>query len=142
VAKYCKPKNLRSSSAADVTGASNGPGTFAQGSDPFQQAVCNYNWDWMAATQRAMLDIHDSMQLLQLQVRDPSGEHSMMTREQFLQHASWPVDRPIFGEGAGVGASTAGVSGGAEDGDDDDDDRDDATGSEVGSDEGSESFEG
>ena len=82
-----------------------------------------------------MLDMHDSMQLLQLQMRDPSGEHSMMTREQFLQHASWPVDRPVFGEGAGAGASS-----GAADGDDDDDDE--ATGSEAGSDEGSESLEG
>jgi hypothetical protein len=45
VAKYCKPKNVRSSSAVEVTGASDGPGTFAQGFDPFQQAIYNYNWD-------------------------------------------------------------------------------------------------
>ena len=140
VAKYCKPKNVRSSSAAEVTGASDGPGTFTLGSDPFQQAVCNYNWDWMTATQRAMLDMHDSMQLLQLQMRDPSGEHSMMTREQFLQHVSWPVDRPVFGEGAGAGAAGAGASSGAAE--DDDDDDDDATGSEAGSDEGYESLGG
>ena len=88
----------------------------------------------MAATQRAMLDMHDSMQLLQLQARDPSGDHSLMTREQFLQNASWPVDRPVFGEGAGAGASS-----GAADGDDDDDE---ATGSEAGTDEGYESVEG
>jgi hypothetical protein len=126
VAKFCKPKNLRSGAAAGNTETSDGPGTFAHGSDPFQQAVCNYNWDWMAATQRAMVDMHDSMQLLQLQARDPFGDHSMMTREQFLQNASWPVDRPMFGEGAGAGASGTGVSGGAEDdGDDDDDDDDD-----------------
>ena len=94
----------------------------------------------MAATQRAMLDIHDSMQLLQLQVRDPSGEHSMMTREQFLQHASWPVDRPVFREGASVGASGADTSGGADD--DDNGDDEDGSGSEAGSsEEGSESYE-
>jgi hypothetical protein len=144
VAKFCKPKNLRSGAAAGNTGTSDGPGTFAHGSDPFQQAVCNYNWDWMAATQRAMVDMHDSMQLLQLQARDHSGDHSMMTREQFLQNASWPMDRPMFGEGACAGASGTGVSGYAEDDgdDDDDDDDDDATGSEAGSDEGFESFEG
>jgi hypothetical protein len=140
VTKYCKPKNFRGSTTANDTGASDGPDVFAQGFDPFQQAVCNYNWDWMAATQRAMIDIHDSMQLLQLQVRDPSGEHPMMTREQFLQHASWPVDRPVFGEGAGAGASGADTSGGADD-DDDDGDDEDGSGSEAGSEESSESYE-
>jgi hypothetical protein len=64
----------------------------------------------------------------------------MMTREQFLQHASWPVDRPVFGEGAGAGAPGAGASSGAAE--DDDDDDDEATGSEAGSDEGYESLEG
>ncbi|XP_050909476.1 uncharacterized protein LOC127123285 [Lathyrus oleraceus] len=81
VDKYYKPKNFRGSTTADDTGAADGPGAFSQGFDPFQQAVCNYNWDWMAATQRAMIDIHDSMHVLQLQVRDPFGEHPMMTRE-------------------------------------------------------------
>jgi hypothetical protein len=81
-----------------------------------------------------MIDIHDSMHVLQLQVRDPSGEHPMMTREQFLQHASWPEDRPVFGEGAGAGASGADTSGGAND-------DEDGSGSEAGSEEGSESYE-
>jgi hypothetical protein len=39
-------ENLKSND----TGAADGPGAFSQGFDPFQQAVCNYNWDWMAAT--------------------------------------------------------------------------------------------
>jgi hypothetical protein len=89
----------------------------------------------MAATQRAMLDMHDSMQRLQLQGSDPTGDHSLITREQFVLNANWPVDRPVFGEGAGAGAS----SGGAADGDDDDDE---ATDSEAGTDEGYESVEG
>ncbi|CAL5189369.1 unnamed protein product [Lathyrus oleraceus] len=135
VAKYCRAKNVRGSAAAEGTRASNGPGTSTLGPDPYQQAVCNYNWDWMAATQRAMLDMHDSMQLLQLQGRDPTGDHSLMTREQFLLNANWPVDRPVFGEGAGAGASS-----GAADGDGDDDNE--ATGSEAGSEEGYESVEG
>ncbi|XP_050908822.1 sugar transporter ERD6-like 6 [Lathyrus oleraceus] len=48
VAKYCRAKNVRGSAAAEGTRASNGPGTSTLGPDPYQQAVCNYNWDWMA----------------------------------------------------------------------------------------------
>ncbi|KAI5398749.1 hypothetical protein KIW84_064213 [Lathyrus oleraceus] len=131
VAKYCRAKNVRGSAAAESTRASDGPGTSTPGPDPYLQVVCDYNWEWMAATQRAMIDMHDSMQRLQLQ---GSGAHALMTREQFLLNANWPVDRPVYGEGAGAGASSGGVA--------DDDDDDEATGSKAGSEEGSEPLEG
>jgi hypothetical protein len=69
-----------------------------------------------------MLDMHDSMQRLQLQ---GSGAHALMTREQFLLHANWPVDTPVYSEGVGADADDA----------DDDDVDDEATGSEAGSEE-------
>jgi hypothetical protein len=66
-----------------------------------------------------MLDMHDSMQRLQLQ---GSGAHALMTREQFLLNANWPVDTPVYNEGVGADA-------------DDDDVDDEATGSDAGSEE-------
>ncbi|KAI5425498.1 hypothetical protein KIW84_031341 [Lathyrus oleraceus] len=86
--------------------------------DPYLRAACEYNFQWMAASQRAMIDMHDSMQRLQLQ---GSGAHALMTREQFLTNANWPVDVPVYSEGVGA--------------DDDDEDDDEATGSEAGSEE-------
>jgi hypothetical protein len=71
-----------------------------------------------------MLDMHDSMQRLQLQ---GSGAHALMTREQFLLNANWPVDTPVYSEGVGADAD--------DDDDDDDDVDDEATGSEAGSEE-------
>ncbi|KAI5430477.1 hypothetical protein KIW84_034891 [Lathyrus oleraceus] len=50
-----------------------------------------------------------------------SGAHALMTREQFLANANWPVDVPVYSEGVGD--------------DDDDEDDDEATGSEAGSEE-------
>jgi hypothetical protein len=50
-----------------------------------------------------------------------------MTREQFLLNANWPVDRPVYGEGADAAV---------------DDEDDEATGSEAGSEEDSEPLEG
>ncbi|KAI5394483.1 hypothetical protein KIW84_061227 [Lathyrus oleraceus] len=67
VAKYCRAKNARGSAASGSTRASDGPGTSTPRLDPYVQAVCNYSLEWMAASQRAMLDMHDSMQRLQLQ---------------------------------------------------------------------------
>ncbi|KAI5422781.1 hypothetical protein KIW84_045986 [Lathyrus oleraceus] len=123
VAKYCRAKNARGSAASGSTRASDGPGTSTPRLDPYVQAVCNYSLEWMAASQRAMLDMHDSMQRLQLQ---GSGAHALMTREQFLLNANWPVDTPVYSEGVGAAA----------DEDDDDDDVDDeATGSDAGSEE-------
>ena len=121
VAKYCRAKTTGGSAASGSTRASDGPGTSTPRIDPYVQAVCNYSLEWMAASQRAMLDMHDSMQRLQLQ---GSGAHALMTREQFLLHANWPVDTPVYSEGVGADAA-----------DDDDDVDDEATGSEAGSEE-------
>ncbi|KAI5446377.1 hypothetical protein KIW84_014275 [Lathyrus oleraceus] len=134
VAKYCRAKNARGSAATESTRASDGPGTSTPGLDPYLRAVCDYSFEWMAASQRAMLDMHDSMQRLQLQ---GSGAHALMTREQFLLNANWPMDRPVYGEGVGAGASS-GVAAAA----DDDAEDDEATGSEAGSEEDSEPLEG
>ncbi|KAI5425841.1 hypothetical protein KIW84_031604 [Lathyrus oleraceus] len=123
VAKYCRPKNARGSAASESTRASDGPGTSTPRLDPYVQAVCNYSLEWMAASQRAMLEMHDSMQRLQLQ---GSGAHALMTREQFLLNANWPVDTPVYSEGVGADA---------DDDDDDDDVDDEATGSDAGSEE-------
>ncbi|KAI5414213.1 uncharacterized protein LOC127087631 [Lathyrus oleraceus] len=122
VAKYCRAKNARGSAATESTRASDGPGTSTPRLDPYVQVVCNYSLEWMATSQRAMLDMHDSMQRLQLQ---GSGAHALMTREQFLLNANWPVDTPVYSEGVGADA---------DDGDDDDVD-DEATGSDAGSEE-------
>ncbi|KAI5427802.1 hypothetical protein KIW84_033000 [Lathyrus oleraceus] len=122
VAKYCRAKNARGSAATESTRASDGPGTSTPGLDPYLRAVCDYSFEWMAASQRAMIDMHDSMQRLQLQ---GSGAHALMTREQFLLNANWPVDMPVYGEGVGAAA----------DDDDDDDVDDEATGSDAGSEE-------
>jgi hypothetical protein len=93
----------------------------------------------MAVSQRAMTDMHNCMQRLELRGNDPTGAQALLAREQFLLNANWPVDRPVYGEGAGA-------SGAAADDDDDDDDDDDvddeATGSEAGSEEDSEPLEG
>ncbi|KAI5432390.1 hypothetical protein KIW84_036221 [Lathyrus oleraceus] len=123
VAKYCRAKNARGSAASGSTRASDGPGTSTPRLDPYVQAVCNYSLEWMAASQRAMIDMHDSMQRLQLQ---GSGAHALMTREQFLLNANWHVDTPVYSEGVGAAAA---------DDDDDDDVDDEATGSDAGSEE-------
>ncbi|KAI5396388.1 hypothetical protein KIW84_062553 [Lathyrus oleraceus] len=123
VAKYCRPKTTKGSAASGRTRASDGPGTSTPRLDPYVQAVCNYSLEWMAASQRAMLDMHDPMQRLQLQ---GSGAHALMTREQFLLNANWPVDTPVYSEGVGADA---------DDDDDDDDVDDEATGSDAGSEE-------
>ncbi|KAI5420490.1 hypothetical protein KIW84_044330 [Lathyrus oleraceus] len=123
VSKYCRPKTTRGSAATGSTRASDGPSTSTPRLDPYIQAVCNYSLEWMAASQRAMLEMHDSMQRLQLQ---GSGAHALMTREQFLLNANWPVDTPVYSEGVGADA---------DDDDDDDDVDDEATGSDAGSEE-------
>ncbi|KAI5422074.1 hypothetical protein KIW84_045503 [Lathyrus oleraceus] len=96
VAKYCRAKNARGSAASESTRASDGPSTSTPRLDPYVQAR------------------------LQLQ---GSGAHALMTREQFLLNANWPVDTPVYSEGVGA------------DDDDDDVDDDEATGSDVGSEE-------
>jgi hypothetical protein len=69
-----------------------------------------------------MIDMHSSMQRLELQGNDPSGARALLAREQFMLNANWPVDRPVYGEGEGAEA-------------DDEDIDDEATGSEAGSEE-------
>ncbi|KAI5424661.1 hypothetical protein KIW84_030738 [Lathyrus oleraceus] len=118
VAKYCRAKATGSSAASGSTRVSDGPSASTPRVDPYLRAACEYNFQWMAASQRAMIDMHDSMQRLQLQ---GSGAHALMTREQFLTNANWPVDVPVYSEGVGA--------------DDDDEDDDEATGSEAGSEE-------
>ncbi|KAI5399943.1 hypothetical protein KIW84_065039 [Lathyrus oleraceus] len=118
VAKYCRAKATGNSAASGSTRVSDGPSASTPRVDPYLRAACEYNFQWMAASQRAMIDMHDSMQRLQLQ---GSGAHALMTREQFLTNANWPVDVPVYSEGVGA--------------DDDDEDDDEATGSEAGSEE-------
>jgi hypothetical protein len=120
VAKYCRAKATGSSAASGSTRVSDGPSASTPRVDPYLRAACEFNFEWMAASQRAMIDMHDSMQRLQLQ---GSGAHALMTREQFLTNANWPVDVPVYSEGVGA------------DDDDDDEDDDEATGSEAGSEE-------
>ena len=122
VAKYCRPKTTGGSAASGSTRASDGPSASTPGLDPYLRAVCDYSFEWMAASQRAMIDMHNSMQRLELQGNDPSGARALLAREQFMLNANWPVDRPVYGEGVGADA-------------DDADDDDEATGSEAGSEE-------
>lgn len=48
--------------------------------------------------------MHDSMQQLQLQVREPTGDYSIGTRDQFIAQASWHEGRPFPREEVGVAA--------------------------------------
>ncbi|KAI5395028.1 hypothetical protein KIW84_061583 [Lathyrus oleraceus] len=63
VAKYCRAKATGSSAASGSTRVSDGPSASTPRVDPYLRAACEFNFEWMAASQRAMIDMHDSMQL-------------------------------------------------------------------------------
>ncbi|KAI5431929.1 hypothetical protein KIW84_035896 [Lathyrus oleraceus] len=74
IERHCVPRKAR------VRNAQASP---AQQQVLDKRVACSYTWDMLEANQRAFMFMHDYMNQLLLQIREPHVDHSLGTRDEF-----------------------------------------------------------